>query len=261
VATIERVAPPGSLAHWVEHLWSVTWSLPEGEVRRSQVLTHPAVHLTVEWGPGRRHGVPLPAALVHGVVTRVFSVDLIGTGGVAGVRFRPGGFAAFTGRSATELTDCVRPVTDDVLPDADDLVDRATAAEGTTERLAALADALARHTPDPDPVYDELLAVVTLMLEDPALTTVADVSSRTGLSVRTLQRSFRRYVGVGPKWVLQRYRLQDAVARLDAGEVHDLAGLAAELGWYDQAHFSRDFAESVGVPPGRYLRRSPGDAT
>ena len=60
-------------------------------------------------------------------------------------------------------------------------------------------------------------------------------------------------MGVGPKWVLQRYRLQDAVAMIDAGEVDDLATLAAGLGWYDQAHFSRDFSQVVGTSPGRYL--------
>jgi AraC-like DNA-binding protein len=54
--------------------------------------------------------------------------------------------------------------------------------------------------------------------------------------------------------VLARYRLQDAVASIDAGEVEDLAGLAASLGWFDQAHFSRDFRSVVGTTPSRYLQ-------
>jgi AraC-like DNA-binding protein len=59
--------------------------------------------------------------------------------------------------------------------------------------------------------------------------------------------------------VLARYRLQDAAALIDAGEVDDLAALAADLGWFDQAHFSRDFRAVVGVPPSAYLQRArPG---
>ena len=53
-----------------------------------------------------------------------------------------------------------------------------------------------------------------------------------------------------------RRRVQDAVARIDAGDVADLSTLAVQLGWYDQAHFSRDFTDVVGVSPGLYLRRS-----
>jgi AraC-like DNA-binding protein len=53
---------------------------------------------------------------------------------------------------------------------------------------------------------------------------------------------------------LSRYRLQDAAAAIDAGEVDDLAALACELGWFDQAHFSREFRAVVGSTPSAYLR-------
>ena len=78
------------------------------------------------------------------------------------------------------------------------------------------------------------------------------VTERFGVSARPLQRLFRRYVGVGPKWVLQRFRLHDAQLLLESGDAPDLATLAADLGWSDQAHFSRDFQSTVGMPPGRY---------
>ena len=80
------------------------------------------------------------------------------------------------------------------------------------------------------------------------------------MSTRSLQRLFAAYVGLSPKAVLARYRLQDAAASIDAGEVTDLAGLAAELGWFDQAHFSRDFRavvgdDAVGLPGPRARER------
>jgi transcriptional regulator GlxA family with amidase domain len=82
------------------------------------------------------------------------------------------------------------------------------------------------------------------------------VAELGALSTRSLQRLFAAYVGVSPKAVLARYRLQDAAALIDAGEVDDLAALAADLGWFDQAHFSRDFRAVVGMTPSAYLARA-----
>src|SRR6202044_2078162 len=75
-----------------------------------------------------------------------------------------------------------------------------------------------------------------------------------GLSERKLQRLFSDYVGVSPKWVMRRARLHEAALRVDAdGPASvDWAALAADLGYADQAHLTRDFTATLGVPPTRY---------
>jgi AraC-like DNA-binding protein len=83
---------------------------------------------------------------------------------------------------------------------------------------------------------------------------VVDIASARGISVRTVQRLFSEYVGVGPKWVLQRYRLHEALAQLHAGPDTDWAQFALGLGYYDQAHFVRDFRALVGRTPAQYER-------
>jgi AraC-like DNA-binding protein len=75
-----------------------------------------------------------------------------------------------------------------------------------------------------------------------------------GLGLRKLQRLFDDYVGVSPKWVIQRYRLHEAAERIAAGRVADFADLALELGYADQAHFNRDFKKLVGRSPAEYAR-------
>jgi AraC-like DNA-binding protein len=70
-----------------------------------------------------------------------------------------------------------------------------------------------------------------------------------------LQRWFNEYVGVGPKWVINRYRLHEAIERLAGDLPVDWTQLALELGYFDQAHFIRDFKALVGVPPAAYVRQ------
>jgi len=94
------------------------------------------------------------------------------------------------------------------------------------------------------------------MLADRSMVRVVQVEAASGLGTRSLQRLFARYVGVSPKWVLARYRMHDVVTDLDAGYGGSLADLAAKYGWFDQAHFTREFTDLVGVPPGAYQRRS-----
>jgi len=81
---------------------------------------------------------------------------------------------------------------------------------------------------------------------------VADLARAEGLSVRALQRLFAAYVGVSPKWAILRYRLHEAMEVAGTRRDLDWAGLAADLGYADQAHLARDFTATVGLPPAAY---------
>ncbi len=192
--------------------------------------------------------------VVTGVTTRRFDTVAEGVGWVHGVKLRPGGLAALTGAEMRGLTDRTVPAREVLPPDV--VTALATIGPGTTPADATLAagEALTPLVPaEPDPAYDQLLHVVADMLGDRTLLRV-DRRRRpgTGCRERAVERLFARYVGVGPKCVLARYRMHDVVTALDAGYDGSLADLAAEHGWYDQAHFGRDFTALVGVAPSDY---------
>jgi AraC-like DNA-binding protein len=96
--------------------------------------------------------------------------------------------------------------------------------------------------------------VVDQIMSDRGITLVKDVTGRSGIGTRRLQRLFAAYTGVTPKWVIRRARLHEAVERLDQGADVDLGFLARDLGYFDQAHFARDFRAAVGRPPTAYAR-------
>lgn len=239
-----------ALDPFVERYWSVRWDRTGQAPFRSEVLSHPSVNVSVESGDGSRFGHVLPAVLVHGMVTRRFVVDLTGRGRVTAVKFRPGGFTAFTGRPPAP--GAVAALGAELGIDPSWLRDRVLAVDDDAGRAAALDAALLPLAPDPPAAYLDLQDLLGLMIDDRTLVRVDQVAAVADVSVRTVQRLFADMVGIGPMAVLARYRLHDAVAALDAGET-DLAGLAAALGWFDQAHFSRDFRDVVGTTPSRYL--------
>lgn len=253
----ERVAPCAALACLVEHYWFVGWDMQGHAPRQQETLPHPNVHLVIEHDTEG----------VYGVHTARYTKLLAGRGFAFGVKFRPGGFRPFLGRPVAQIANQRVALAALFGAAGADLVRQVRAAapagcaaleDARPQAMAALARAfLLARLPPPDADAERAAQLVAAIAADPALLTVAALAAQAGINQRALQRLFQQYVGVGPKWVIQRYRMHEAVARLQTGgapEPAQLAQLALDLGYFDQAHFIREFTALVGKPPGEYRR-------
>jgi transcriptional regulator GlxA family with amidase domain len=106
---------------------------------------------------------------------------------------------------------------------------------------------------------EDTSTLVERVAAEPSLLRVADLADLAGCTARQLQRRFADHVGIGPKAVIRRYRLYEAAERARTGDGVDWAGVAADLGYADQAHLTHDFTALLGLPPGRYLARNRAD--
>jgi AraC-like DNA-binding protein len=86
--------------------------------------------------------------------------------------------------------------------------------------------------------------------------TLAQAGRDLGASPGHLVRSFTRSFGIAPHQYVLARRIDAARHRLLTGE--SIARVASSVGFYDQAHFTRQFRRHVGTPPGRYLRSAAG---
>ncbi|MER5456821.1 helix-turn-helix domain-containing protein [Micromonospora sp. NPDC002389] len=240
-----RHLPAAPLQPWVEHYWLVDWALTEPFEQR--VVAHPAVNVVFA-----REGDGPERAEVAGPGLGLFSTTLAGTGQVCGIQFRPGGFHPFWRRPMVELTGRRRSFADlaDHWPPAA-APSPAICAGTDAARCRALDDLLTGWQPRPAPVTDEVMRLAEAIRTDRNVRRVDGFARDNGLSVRRLQRLFLSQIGVGPKWMIRRYRLHEAIERA-AGSTPDWAALAAELGYSDQAHLIRDFTAVTGVSPGAY---------
>ena len=239
-----RFAPREELADSLAHIWAVSWDLRDREPLTRETLPHPTVHVAIERG---RSGI-------WGVTTRRFTRTLKDRGWVLGLKFHPGCFQPFSALPTSELTDRVVSLREALGRQSDELEALVLESASSMQAAAEHAEAfLIDHLPPPDPEAQLARRIVQRILESPDLKRVQDVAHVTGLGLRSLQRLFKDYVGVSPKWVIQRYRLHEALARLDAGAAVDLPALALELGYFDQAHFNRQFKAIVGQTPVQYV--------
>ncbi|HEY0949017.1 helix-turn-helix domain-containing protein [Nocardioides sp.] len=240
---IHRFAPSPALAPLVRRYWMPVWSLPPGRVSVQRVLQYPVCLIVVSDS----------YATLIGPSSGLSTTELSGSGWALGTMLQPAAGLALVGGPVHRLTDRAVPLADD------DLVRRIRDAvagepddpERQRAAVAIVEDRLARLLP----VDEEGLlvnAIVEHVETDPDVQRVGQVCDEFALAERTLQRLTARRIGLSPKWLIQRRRLHEAAERLRAADRPDLARVAVELGYADQAHFGRDFRAVTGLTPGEF---------
>ena len=239
---MRRWPPPPDLAWCIERFWVSAWQLPAGRAYVTRILPHPSVNVTLE-----------PEGLrVTGIAPGVWSRRLSGTERAFGVKFQPGAFHLLTDVPVASISGAGQAARG-VLPDADALEHELRAAADDDERAAVTAAYVRARGVEPTPTLELVQAAIALLVGDAGVRRVGDACARVGVNQRTLQRLFAEYVGVSPGWVLRRGRLHAAAERViqlaASGPDESLAAVAAEFGYADQAHFSRDFRRVLGTAP------------
>lgn len=239
-----RRAPSWRLSGLIEHYWYVSWDLRDLPAQTQETLPHPNVQYVIE--PG--------LTAIYGVHTGRFTRVLEGLGRVFGIKFKAGGFFPFYGRPVSGLMDSSLDPSTIFSSSAGDFEKHIFASEGIDAMAEVAEQLLLAHLPADDPNVVRVSTLVATAANERSITSVEELASRAKLTKRTLQRLFDQYVGIGPKWVINRYRIHEAVAQLQAGRPIDWMELALALGYFDQAHFIRDFRQLVGSSPSAYIR-------
>jgi AraC-like DNA-binding protein len=241
--SFHRVSPPEAVAAWVRWFWIPQWHLAPGRVSRQEVIAFPACNLAVE----------SDLVGLAGPTTRRSFRDLTGHGWAVGALLRPAAVPHLVEDPAAirdaylilDLPDLHAAVTAAMTSDDEDAVRRSRAVDAFTHWLD---DSM------PAPDSEALLAnaMADLIDGDPSVLQVEEAATRLGVSVRTLQRLARRYVGLPPAAMIRRRRLQEAADRLRREPGIDIAAVANDLGYADHAHLTTDFRNVLNFTPSAY---------
>lgn len=244
---MHRYAPSPDLTSLLRRFWVPVWSVPAGQEAPQKVLQHP-VCLVVVSGEYARF---------YGVVSGLSTTTLVGQGWAVGVMLAPAAGYLLAG-PVDALTDRHVPLQEVLGTGAEGVVERVRQVMGDDPHdvaahrtaMAAMEGTLRRFLPV-DPEGELVNAVVACIEDDSDVLRVAQVCERFDLGERALQRLVRRRLGLTPKWLVQRRRLQEAAELLRQGSTTQ-AEIASTLGYSDQPHLIRDFARVTGMTPGQF---------
>ncbi|MFO0740091.1 MAG: helix-turn-helix domain-containing protein [Labilithrix sp.] len=180
---------------------------------------------------------------------------------ISALRLRPGAARAMLGLRAGELLG-ESGLLRDVVRGVRDLEDDLRALEAPAARVARL-ERWARDRLATSSAADRdrrIIAGCRMLARDPGLT-MDVLADHFGWNARMLHREFVAACGYGPKYFQRIMRVQGVIreaTRQDAARpagtrMAPLSALAANLGFSDQAHMTRDFKSIVGLTPSAYL--------
>ncbi len=192
-------------------------------------------------------------ALICGAHSGYFVIDTAQQSSTIGVHFKPGGAFPFFGPPAHELRNA--RVSLDALwgPNADELRDRLLEAGTPAARFRILEQALLARVGKPLARHPAVACALREFCGVPHTRTILEVTDRVGLSPRWFIQVFREEVGLTPKLFCRVRRFQEVVRLIENREQVEWAEVALGAGYFDQAHFIRDFRAFSGLTPTAYL--------
>ena len=95
---------------------------------------------------------------------------------------------------------------------------------------------------------DSFLKTVKELCNNPEIT-ISELANIGGFSVKTLERSFGRRIGLSPKTFARIMRFQKAHRMISRQGLADLVEVALSSGYFDQSHFNREYKKLVGFNP------------
>lgn len=169
-----------------------------------------------------------------------------------GVHFKPWGLAPFLPMPAAEL--CDRPATVEQIwgrPAIAELRHRLTSTDSPHDMLVVLEEELVRRLREIDGL-DLVRHMSSAIAETGGTAPIGEIGVAARASSTYVAKRFKAVVGVTPKRLARGYRFTLAVLAIDVGAPIDWGGVAADAGYFDQAHFVREFREFTGLTPTRY---------
>ncbi|WP_293746825.1 helix-turn-helix transcriptional regulator [uncultured Paraglaciecola sp.] len=227
---LRRYLPESTLAPLIEQFWLVDWDLRGQQPHNQQNLPDPNMHLVISQ----------QGAKVLGPVSKKYHYCMQGQGKIIGVKFNLGVLAKRLPCPIDKAVDTEFEAADILLFDQQKLVENTLNADCDKDVVTHLDETLRKIVMPQDSALSNVQALAEQMKNNNEIKRVEMLADISRTSVRTLQRLFKTYVSLPPKWLIRKYRLSHALEMLENRQL-SLTELAANLDYADQSHLIRDF--------------------
>ena len=246
--------PSDDLTSIVKCYWILEGSkedLPE----RQRIVPDGCIEMIFHHGDLYRQYLPdnsfiiQPRCFVFGQLTNPLEIESTGTTGIFAVRFQPYGFKPISPLPIKSLENRAVPLTE-LFTEAGVTLSDLILKQSVIEDKIKIVEHFIMGRLMQDQSIDTLIkSTIELIVSTKGAHPINDLSDQMQIKKRQLQRKFSSKVGITPKQLSQIIRLQATLSRLLNGDYNSLTSLAYEEGFFDQAHFIKEFKQFTGQTP------------
>ena len=194
-----------------------------------------------------------PRSIIVGQTLKHTTIKPLGHINLFGVRFQTAGAHIFFDFPLNELTDKIENLDNVLAIKGKYLEQRINEANSVNDRIALIENEVSKKMTF-GTYFDISTAEVVKIIEAAhGLISIENLSKKVGISSRQLERKFQQYIGLSPKSFCRIKRIQSILDVMNTGEIDSWADLTLGFGYFDQAHFVRDFKLFTGKSPTVYL--------
>lgn len=193
-----------------------------------------------------------PRCFVFGQITETLEIEASGITGIFAVRFQPDGFAPICNVHLQEIENKAVELPYLFGEEGILLQNRILEAASNAYRIGIIEEFLNARFTSPISIDHLTKNCVEVLMNVNGHIQVNDLSEKTQIHRRQLERRFSETIGLSPKQLAKMLKIQAALKSLKGKHFNTLAELATENNYYDQAHFIKDFKEFTGMSPKQF---------
>jgi len=258
--SVREYQPSAPLKQFVDCFWEGTFNLDGSENVSFRMVPNACLELIIHLDdlrcnfPGPESPVQTPDYMLIGLFTETAEVHFTGTVPVFTIRFKPEALFSLFSLSGTEVFGRYEDISLMLGSDFRDFCHRIREKKDTSEMIAFSEQYLMSKLKERESKPDYVGKAAELM-RNPGLSNIKEISNEVCISERQLERKFREIIGIAPKHYLRLTRINRVLKILERGRSLDLTSIAYHCGYFDQAHFIKDFKKITGKNPSLFFKQ------
>jgi len=246
--------PIPALQPFVKCFWTLedkSWDKPN----RQRVIPDGCMEMIIHYGDLFKQyfedgsSLTQPRSFIFGQITSYIEIAPTGTTGLVAARFLPEGLLPFLPIPISSLENKAVSLGSIFGAKGKILEEKVVSADDNIQRIRLVEEFLMEALEESQAIDTITKACVEEIIQSQGQAGVMELAYKVNINRRNMERRFAAAIGMSPKQLSRVVRLQAAVKMLGQKKISSLTSLAHENGYYDQAHFIKDFKEFTGVSP------------
>lgn len=253
--------PPGVLQPFIKCFWTLE-APPQPVEEKQRIVPDGCMEMIFHYGDLYKQYLDdarfiiQPRCFVFGQITSPLDIAPTGSSGIIAARFQPDGFIPFSSYPLSQMENKAVPLIELFGEGVKQLEENVLTAFSTGEKIDFITEFLQKNLETPEAADRIINTSLDTLLQSNGNMNVDDLADHLQINRRQLERKFSAAIGLSPKQYSKMIRLQSTLKAMQLNKYTSLTSLAYENGYYDQAHFIKDFKEFTGISPRRFYEGS-----